>query len=1512
MESFDSSSLSTEFSEWLYWRVNPPVLTGEIEAFSETMKRDYCERIGDIVNTGYSPLHDGYCLTDNERGDTYEFPATLPAAVFDDVAIPDDVIQHGNGLTNLSRLHFDEEKNGKLLEQIALNFSRTDKVDSGGIVSDKRQHNQGCRCFSCMSPTSGSGAVSAHSPKIVDCGHIDYIYPPTKYTSSQLHCSADGIPRCSIRACTDSNNEVFVATSYDLCESVNKDYEEYKSATYPHTSFTKECYCEATPTGSFPELTCRRCRRADCLFFHRWWCSVDWACADHQYLPTMGNLSSQQAEKKGKGSPAQHQIGQVEAKASPSKFRRGKDLTSKKSVESSAAVIKQEVSKTKKPPDDDVKPQVHVPSQTSATAVARYLSAEPCKASKVLASVSNFHATVDTTPSTESSVSSSQYVDTVSHLATPDEHATDDNTVSEVESLLDVPMPEDASVVPGTLNNETDLNVESKLEEVSESTTPVAVQSYPGTPDDQLEVYHALSEEQQSRYHSMNNVEDIKTCIPYGYGSLGRRETVIYSTPKDGYSANTRSSMEVSTGSLTSAFTVTQHKKIILPPHKFSTPPAAGSAKRDFSNSEEVLRPASLFTNSESRLSTSRRFSSQGDVPPLDGNVLRKVASLTLDKATLESKVKRPKFVPEKLDFSLYEKFEGQMLINWFCSAFPDVHYLHSKLNKQDLKILGAQFCTHLLAAGVLRQIEDENVPLEVLFRPDLMYYWTYLEAQTANTPSPGRLSTNLWPPFPAETTEQRSKISSIEEINEDFQHISMGLKSGNKDDLQKLQKEENCGLQENIIIDYEFKIAKLRQEVEKYQTLAGIQELTRQARDLNGEGLTFTSSLVQTDMPSLNTLSTQTERQTCISESVSIQTNAEKSELITTEAQTERLMEDISVEVQTDFEPITVGISLPLFVATTISTSSSKITNSSPEIPLPLPPPVSGISFPPPPPVSGIPPPPPPPVSGIPPPPSGIPPPPPPPPVSGIPPPPPPPPVSGIPPPPPPPPVSGIPPPPPPCFGVPPRLPGMGPSAPPPPLSGSGPAPFPAPPTGGWYGAYSVGRKPPVTPTVPMKPLYWTRIQVPVQESELDGSRNQKSCFWEILEEIGPENWDEFTGLFSRQVREKKTSTKTKNLKAKSKQVAKLLDQKRSQNVGILISSLHLEISDVENAVYNFDTSVVDADTLQAIYEVRPSADEIEQIKNHVTTKPDIPLDKPEQFLYELAQIPVFADRVACIMFQATFVESIGSIENKLNNLKMTCTFLITSPRIKQVFAIILALGNYMNGGNRTRGQADGFGLEILPKLRDVKSKDNSMTLLHYVVQVYVHKYQKDVGADKATFPLPEPSDVERAGNINFEDLSSDIEKLKTQISSCEQKMQKVLEFSGEEQQQPFKDRMSEFLKKAYKDHQEQEENLEDCKTKFIELKTFFKWQPKSKNSSEWPKEFFQPWVPFTGDFKDMWKKEMQHKAKLELQQARQKVKEMKEERKAKVNKMKHTPTGLKAKLAKKGMILKETNSDT
>lgn len=95
---------------------------------------------------------------------------------------------------------------------------------------------------------------------------------------------------------------------------------------------------------------------------------------------------------------------------------------------------------------------------------------------------------------------------------------------------------------------------------------------------------------------------------------------------------------------------------------------------------------------------------------------------------------------------------------------------------------------------------------------------------------------------------------------------------------------------------------------------------------------------------------------------------------------------------------------------------------------------------------------------------------------------------------------------------------------------------------------------------------------------------------------------------------------------------------------------------------------------------------------------------------------------------------------------------------------AIILTLGNYMNGGNMTRGQADGFGLEILSKLKDVKSKDSKVTLLHYVVRLYMRKI-KNPFEPNLPLPVPEPENIRRAASVDFEEDKISLQKLQKQL---------------------------------------------------------------------------------------------------------------------------------------------------
>ena len=58
------------------------------------------------------------------------------------------------------------------------------------------------------------------------------------------------------------------------------------------------------------------------------------------------------------------------------------------------------------------------------------------------------------------------------------------------------------------------------------------------------------------------------------------------------------------------------------------------------------------------------------------------------------------------------------------------------------------------------------------------------------------------------------------------------------------------------------------------------------------------------------------------------------------------------------------------------------------------------------------------------------------------------------------------------------------------------------------------------------------------------------------------------------------------------------------------------------------------------------------------------------------------------------------------------------------KILGLILALGNYMNHGNFSRGNASGFDLELLGKLVDVQSNDRKTSLLSVLVTLYIEQF--------------------------------------------------------------------------------------------------------------------------------------------------------------------------------------------
>ncbi|XP_043961664.1 formin [Gambusia affinis] len=479
-------------------------------------------------------------------------------------------------------------------------------------------------------------------------------------------------------------------------------------------------------------------------------------------------------------------------------------------------------------------------------------------------------------------------------------------------------------------------------------------------------------------------------------------------------------------------------------------------------------------------------------------------------------------------------------------------------------------------------------------------------------------------------------------------------------------------------------------------------------------------------------------------------------------------------------------------------------------------------------------------------------------------------------------------PPPPPP----PPPPPGVAPPPPPPPPPGV--AHPPPPPSAGGVIAEKPPRKQAVEPSRAMKPLYWTRIQI---------QDDNNHSLWNMLEEPHI-NANEFEDLFAKTttMEKRKPLLQAYEKKAKAKKIIKLLDSKRSQAVGILISSLHLEMKDIQQAVLTVDHSVVDLDAIEALYENRAQPDELEKIRKHCESseEDDVKLlDKPEQFLYELSQIPDFPGRACCIIFQSTFTDGISSVKRKLSSVSCVCKVLLESSGVREVMGLVLALGNHMNGGSRIRGQADGFGLEILPKLKDVKSRDNRISLLDYIVSYYLHNMDKNAGTEKSMFPLPEPQDVFTAAQVKFDDLNRDLRQLEQDLTRVEKNVHKVCSESSEEHLQPFKDKMEAFVLTARKEHAEASYQLMTVQKTFQDVALHFGLKPKPGEKEVTTGHLFMLWFEFSADFKARWKRENKTISKERLKEAQLTVKRITGEKKVETRKI--NPNSLKERLRQK-----------
>ncbi|CAM5160490.1 unnamed protein product [Natator depressus] len=389
--------------------------------------------------------------------------------------------------------------------------------------------------------------------------------------------------------------------------------------------------------------------------------------------------------------------------------------------------------------------------------------------------------------------------------------------------------------------------------------------------------------------------------------------------------------------------------------------------------------------------------------------------------------------------------------------------------------------------------------------------------------------------------------------------------------------------------------------------------------------------------------------------------------------------------------------------------------------------------------------------------------------------------------------------------------------------------APPPPPPGFGGWGApaapalpFGLAPKKPYKPEVQLRRPNWSKIVA----EELS-----QDCFWTKVKEDRFENDELFAKLtltFSAQTKSKQDQEggQEKSTQKKKVKELKVLDSKSAQNLSIFLGSFRMPYEEIKNVILEVNEVVLTESMVQNLIKQMPEPEQLKMLSELRDEYNE--LAESEQFGVVISSVSCLRPRLNAILFKLQFNEQVENIKPEIVSVTAACEEVRKSKSFSSLLEIILLVGNFMNAGSRNAG-AFGFNISFLCKLRDTKSTDQKLTLLHFLTELCEQQYP-----DVMKFP-DELIHVEKASRVSAENLQKNLDQMKKQISDLQHDVEKFPTATDEKDK--FVEKMTiSFTPK--KEGPEQYEKLRmmhsNMENLFKEMGQYFLFDPKKISIEE------------------------------------------------------------------------------
>lgn len=229
--------------------------------------------------------------------------------------------------------------------------------------------------------------------------------------------------------------------------------------------------------------------------------------------------------------------------------------------------------------------------------------------------------------------------------------------------------------------------------------------------------------------------------------------------------------------------------------------------------------------------------------------------------------------------------------------------------------------------------------------------------------------------------------------------------------------------------------------------------------------------------------------------------------------------------------------------------------------------------------------------------------------------------------------------------------------------------------------------------------------------------------------------------------------SVSTIRLKKKPEKMS-LLDPNRMRNVAITRRKIEMKDDEIVKSINSMDLQKLTLERVEILMRVIPNEQEVKAFKEFEKEKKNLDsLADEDRFMINLSKIERIQQKLAIMCYIGNFFDTVHHLQPQLQAVSDASASIYDSRKIRKLFEIILAFGNYMNSSKR--GAVYGFKIQSLDMLNDTKSNDKKLSLLHYIVKTIKRKFPEVFNFDHDIRHL------EKAATVSLDNVLSDIGEL-------------------------------------------------------------------------------------------------------------------------------------------------------